>query len=279
MNALAKRWIVSQPRQELSRIISRALNISSLASQVLINRGIVTPEAAALFLSARLSDLHSPFLMKNMGRAVDRVISGIMNKEKICVCGDYDVDGITATSIVMLFLREAGAQVSFYIPSRLSAGYGLNIDTIKKIKKQNITLIITVDSGVSDVDEVVYANSQGIDVIVTDHHEVPDAAAPAYAILNPKQEGCGFPFKGLAGVGVAFNLIMALRTRLREQGFWHQGKEPNLKKYLDLVAMGTIADIVPLVDENRIFVRNGLILVADGERPGIRALKQVSGIA
>jgi single-stranded-DNA-specific exonuclease len=278
VEAADKRWVIRPQDPALSKHIAQALNISPLVSQVLINRGIDSPEQAGLFLSARLSDLHSPFLMKDMDRAVSRVLAALAQKEKICICGDYDVDGITATALLMLFLRDAGAEVFFYIPSRIAEGYGLSIDAINKIKKQGARLIITVDCGISDVEPVAYAAAQGIEVIVTDHHEPPDVLAPALALLNPKQPGCPFPFKGLAGVGVAFNLVMALRKQMRDQGLW-QGNEPNLKKYLDLVAVGTIADIVPMIDENRILVKNGLPVVAEGSRPGIRALKQVSGIA
>lgn len=278
MAATEKRWFIREQNSALSRDIARALNISPLVSQVLINRGIDSPEQAGLFLSARLADLHSPFLMKDMDRAVGRVLTALAQKEKICICGDYDVDGITATALLMLFLRDAGADVLFYIPSRITEGYGLNSAAVNKIRQQGAQLIITVDCGISDVEPVAYANTLGIDVIVTDHHEPPDVLAPALALLNPKQPGCPFPFKGLAGVGVAFNLVMALRKQMRDQGLW-QGNEPNLKKYLDLVAVGTIADIVPMVDENRILVKNGLDVIAEGSRPGLRALKQVSGIA
>jgi len=278
VNTQAKRWLVRDQLPDVSKEISRAHNISPLVSQVLINRGFDTPEKVDIFLSASLKDLYNPFLMKDMEKAVDRVISAIKKKEKICIYGDYDVDGITATSIVVLFLQEIDADVAFHIPNRLTEGYGLNLDTVQKIKRQGVTLIITVDCGISDIEPIEYAYSQGMEVIVTDHHEVPDTVPRAAAILNPKQPGCDFPFKGLAGVGVAFNLIMALRKKLRDMGTWTDRQEPNLKNYLDLVAMGTIADIVPMVDENRIFVRNGLEVLTSGKRPGVEALKSVSGI-
>ncbi len=279
MNQAYKRWLVTDPNPELSSKIGRALNISPLVSQLLINRGFDSPELAHYFLSPTLHNLHSPFLMKDMQRAVERISAALKNNEKICIYGDYDVDGITATAIVMLFLQELQAEVFFYIPSRLNERYGLNISALKQIKQQGASLIITVDCGVSDFEEITYAHAQGIDVIVTDHHEIPDRLPPAYAIVNPKQPDCAFPFKGLAGVGVAFNCIMALRKSLRDKGVWHDTAEPNLKKYFDLVAMGTIADIVPMVDENRIFVKNGLELISEGTRPGIKALKSVSGIS
>lgn len=279
MNPKNKKWSIKISNPELSAKISRALNISPLVSQLLINRGFDTPDRADFFLSAKLRDLHSPFLMKNMERAVERIITAIKNNEKICIYGDYDVDGITATAILVLFLQELHADVSFYIPSRLKEGYGLNVEALKRVKEQGVRLIITVDCGVSDFEEITYANDNGLDIIVVDHHETPDILVPAYTILNPKQPGCSFPFKGLAGVGVAFNLLMALRKSLRDKGFWYKGMEPNLKRYVDLVALGTIADIVPMVDENRIFIRNGLEKISKGKRPGIKALKIVSGLS
>lgn len=273
-----KRWAVRELRQDLGHALAGCLNISPLVAQVLINRGIDTPEAAQSFLSARLTDLHSPFLMHDMGRATERIAAALAKKEKICICGDYDADGITATTVLLLFLESAGAQVTFHIPSRLTEGYGMSIATVKKLHADGVSLIITVDCGVSAFDEVACARAHGIDVIVTDHHEPPDRLPEAYAIINPKQPGCPFPFKGLAGVGVAFNLVMALRTKLRDSRFWKDGPEPNLKQYLDLVALGTIADMVPMLDENRIFVRNGLDILGKGCRPGIKALKNVCGI-
>ena len=274
----AKKWTIRETRYDLGRALASCLNISPLVAQVLINRGIETPEAAQSFLSSRLTDLHSPLLMKDMGRATERIAAAIANNEKICICGDYDVDGITATTVVLLFLESAGAQAAFHIPSRLTEGYGMSIATVKKLHADGVSLIITVDCGVSAFDEVACARAHGIDVIVTDHHEPPDQLPEAYAIINPKQLDCPFPFKGLAGVGVAFNLVMALRTKLRDSRLWQNGQEPNLKQYLDLVAMGTIADMVPMLDENRIFVRNGLEIIAQGCRPGIKALKTLCGI-
>lgn len=279
MENTEKKWALKEPTPDLCSKLSQELNISQIVAQVLINRGIDTPEKARRFLSARLQDLHSPFLMKGMDKAVNRIISAIKNNEKICIYGDFDVDGITATAVMVLFLREVNINVSYYIPRRLEEGYGLNVSAVKRIKARGASLLITVDCGVSDVKAVKYAHKNSMDVIVTDHHEMPDNFSEAYAILNPKQPDCGFPFKGLAGVGVAFNLIIGLRKKLRELGFWQKGQEPNLKDYLDLVALGTIADIVPMVDENRIFAKNGLKIIAKGKRPGIKALKDVSGIA
>ena len=278
MENMEKKWALRDKSPDLCLKLSQALNISQIVAQVLINRDLSTPEQAQLFLSASLQDLHSPFLMKGMEKAVDRIISAIKNNEKVYIYGDFDVDGITATAVMILFLREVNVNVSYYIPKRLEEGYGLNVNAVKEIKEKGASLLITVDCGISDVRAVEYAHDNNIDVIVTDHHEIPDNYSDAYVIINPKQPDCGFPFKGLAGVGVAFNLIIGLRKKLRELEFWQKGQEPNLKDYLDLVALGTIADIVPMIDENRIFAKNGLKVIAKGKRPGIKALKDVSGI-
>jgi single-stranded-DNA-specific exonuclease len=278
LNPGLKRWLIKEQNPHLSKQFSTSFNISPLVSQLLINRGLVSVDQADFFINASLKDLYSPFLMKDMDKAVQRIITALQKKEKICIYGDYDVDGITATATVFLFLREVNADVIFYLPNRLQEGYGLDNEALQKIAGQGATLLITVDCGISDIEPVRYARTKNLDVIVTDHHEPPENLPHAYAILNPKQPGCSFPFRELAGVGVAFNLIMALRSALRERGFWQQGQVPNLKSYLDLVALGTIADIVPLVDENRILVKSGLEVISTGDRVGIRALKAVSAV-
>jgi len=278
LNPGLKKWLIKEQNPHLSKEFSTSFNISPLVSQLLINRGLVSVDQADFFINATLKDLYSPFLMKDMDKAVQRIITALQKKEKICVYGDYDVDGITATAVVLLFLREVKANAFFYLPNRLQEGYGLDIEALKKITCEGATLLVTVACGISDREPIQYAQSKNLDIIVTDHHEPPEKLPPAHAILNPKQQGCSFPFKELAGVGVAFNLIMALRKALRDRGFWQQGQAPNLKKYLDLVALGTLADIVPLVDENRILVKSGLEVLSSGERAGIRALKAVSAV-
>lgn len=271
-------WNITDADPELRRTISQSLQVSPLVAHLLVNRGIESAEQAELFFGARLADLHDPFLMKDMDKAVRRILEALSAGEKICVYGDYDVDGVTATALVLDFLRAAGVLVTLYIPGRVSEGYGLNPEAIRRIKAQGVTLIITVDCGISDVEAVRFANSLGMTVIVTDHHMVPEEIAPAYAVINPRQADCRFPFSGLAGVGVAFNLLMALRRSMRQQGCWAAGMEPNLKDCLDLVALGTIADVVPMVDENRIFVKHGLEVLTRGSRPGIQALRDISGV-
>ncbi len=274
---MKKRWKVNPANKELQEVLGKGLNILPLTAQLLINRGLVDCDKAFCFLRPELKDLHDPFLLKDMDRAVDRVVTALLKRERVAVYGDYDVDGTTSTALVYLFLKELGADASYYIPRRQSEGYGLNIDAINKLHAGGVKLMVTVDCGISNSEEVAYANSLGVDVIISDHHEVPGELPPACAILNPKQEGCLFPFKGLAGVGVAFNLIIALRSRLRETGFFKKD-EPNLRKYLDLVCIGTVADMVPLVDENRILVKHGLKELAATARPGLKALMDASGL-
>lgn len=272
-----KRWKVSPVDKELQMALARGLGILPLTAQLLINRGLVDTDKASLFLRPELKDLHDPFLLKGMEKGVSRIASAIKAGERICVYGDYDVDGATSAALVYLFLRELGCEPGVYIPERAAEGYGLNSGAIKKLHSDGFKIIITVDCGSSNAEEARLAASLGIDLIITDHHEVPDEAPLAFSIINPKQSGCAFPFKGLAGVGVAFNLIMALRAKLREEGFF-KGDEPNLKKYLDLVSVGTVADMVPLVDENRIFVSCGLKELEQGKRPGLKALRDISCI-
>lgn len=272
------RWRLITPPQYLIEEVSKELAIPPLIARVLINRGIKTPEEAERFLSPSLRHLPDPFLMKDMEKGVERIVRAIQKQERIAVYGDYDADGITATSLLIDFLRSLGLDPLYYIPNRLKEGYGLNAQAINEIALRGVTLLICVDCGVGNREEVQLAHRLRMDTIVVDHHEVPTLPSPAYATLNPLQPDCPFPFKGLAGVGVAFYLLIALRSRLRGYSFWKGIPEPNLRCYLDLVALGTIADIVPLCDTNRVLVTYGMRELQRGMRPGIKALKQVSGI-
>ncbi len=206
------------------------------------------------FLKPSLSHLYDPFLLSDMDLAVARTVKALRQKELICVVGDYDVDGITACSILINFFQEIGARVTYYIPKR-EDGYGLSLSAIKYANQKGAKLIITVDNGISSNDEIEFAKQLGIDVIITDHHE-PNTIPNAYAVVNPKMKNSKYPFSELAGVGVAFNFLLALRKTLRKRNFF--AKEPNLANYLDLVSLGTLADVVPLVDVNRVFVKYGL---------------------
>jgi len=272
------RWKISPCPAALSDELSKRLDIPPLVAQLLIKRGITDSQSGERFLSPSLKHLHDPFLMKDMSKGAERVIAALEQGEKITIYGDYDVDGISACALLVDFLRSSGNQPSYYIPHRLKEGYGLNAEAIKQVAAEGTTLLICVDCGISDREEIQLAQALGMDTIVVDHHEPPPLPSPAYAVLDPLQADCPFPFKGLAGVGVAFYLVIALRKSLREKGFWRDGAEPNLNRYLDLVALGTIADIVPLMDINRVLVTYGLRELRETLRPGLRALKEVSGI-
>ena len=247
-------------------------------SRILMSRNIVNLADAKKYLFPSLNDLHNPFLMKDMEKAVHRVIRAIQRKEKIIVFGDYDADGITSIAVMLKFFRVLLPETDFYIPDRIGEGYGLNRDAIALLKSRAVDLIITVDCGVSDLECVAYASSLGIDTIILDHHEVPEILPNAVAVIDPHRHDCPFPFKHLAGVGIAFNFLIALRGKLRQEGFWNNKTYPNLKDYLDLVALGTIGDISPLVDENRIFTKIGLDLITEDKRVGLKALKEICGI-
>ena len=272
-----KRWKVRPVNRALQEELGSKLNILPLTAQLLVNRGLVEVDKASSFLRPDLATLHDPMLMKGMDRAVERIVKALSNREKIAVYGDYDVDGATSTALLYLFFREIGVDVMTYIPERLAEGYGLNAGALKKLAASGAKVVITVDCGSSNNEEAAFASTIGVDLIITDHHEISGEAPPAYALVNPRQPGCAFPFKGLAGVGVAFNLIVALRARLRGTG-WFKGDAPNLKRYLDIVALGTVADLVPLVDENRVLVHYGLKELGRTQRPGLKALMEASGL-
>jgi single-stranded-DNA-specific exonuclease len=260
--------------------LAQTLRLHPLAARVLAARGHVEADEASRFLDAPLADLPDPFTMKGMDAAVARVARALEAGERIACYGDYDVDGVTSTSLLAGFLRAAGADVITYVPHRLVEGYGLNGEAVARLAGEGVRLLVTLDCGITGVEEVRAASALGLDTVVVDHHTVPVELPAAAAILNPHQPGCGYPAKDLAAVGVTFALAMALRRRLRETGrFGERRPEPNLKEALDLVALGTIADVVPLVGANRTLVRWGLEVLAKSRRPGLRALKRVAGIA
>jgi len=253
-----------------------SLSISQITASLLVHRGFTDPVDVYQFLFPDLSQMPDPFLMSDMDRAVSTILDAVSSGKRIWVYGDYDVDGITSVSIIVLFFRSLGVDISYYIPDRVSEGYGLNEDAVKSIADRGADLIITVDCGISNHREIELAKDLGISVVVTDHHEVPDTLPDAAAVLDPKRPDCRFPHDNLAGVGIAYNLLVGVRARMRDEGMFDE--LPNLKRYLDLVALGTVADIVPLVGENRLFVKYGLAELNESDRPGITALKEVCGI-
>ncbi len=272
------RWKLSETKETLQDLFAKEFKLHPIVSQILINRNYTDLETAHRYLNPSLHDLHNPFLMKDMMNGVDRLIRAIQAGEKVAIYGDYDADGITSLAVLYRFLQEIDGDALYYIPDRVSEGYSLNRTAIDRLKALNVGLIITVDCGVSDREEIAYARSQGMDTIVLDHHEVPSAIPDAPAVINPNRSDCSFPFKPLAGVGIVFNFLIALRGGLRNIGFWGKRPYPNLKDYLDLVALGTIGDLSPLVDENRIFSRIGLELINEDRRVGLKALRDTAGL-
>jgi len=259
------KWTMPELDDQAVERLASKLNISKMVARLLVIRGITNTDEAEQFLYAKEDQLHDPFLLDGMKAAVSRVLLALERKEKIRIYGDYDADGVSSTSLMIGLLRTLNAEFDYYIPHRQAEGYGLHIAAIDAAKQQGVDLIITVDTGISAVEEIAHAAYLGIDVIVTDHHEPPVVLPAAYAILNPRKPGCEYPFKSLAGVGVAFKLAHALLGRM-----------PN--EWLEYVAIGTIADLMPLQDENRILVKLGIERIRSTRRAGIHALLRVSGI-
>lgn len=260
-----KKWEFYNSDEIKIKDISTKFNISELLSTVLVNRNIVEEDEINLFLNPTRNDFHDPYLMPDMKQAVERIINAINTQEKTMIYGDYDVDGITSITVISKFLKERGLEVGTYIPNRLDEGYGLNRNAIKQIADNGYKLIITVDCGISGTEEVDYANSLGMEVIVTDHHEPLEILPKALAVIDCKRKDSKYPFNSLAGVGVSFKLIQAIGQRLGLP-------EKEYLKYLDIVCVGTISDIVPLVNENRVIAKLGLKLVENTKSPGLRAL-------
>ncbi|MCI8980522.1 MAG: single-stranded-DNA-specific exonuclease RecJ, partial [Clostridia bacterium] len=252
--------------------ISDTYRIPRVISTILLNRGVDENDISS-YLKKSMSDIVNPNLMLDMEKAVERITDAVSKKEKIAVYGDYDVDGITSTAILYEFLTSLGADAEYYIPDRKGEGYGINIMAVNKLYKKGIKLLITVDCGITAIGEVEFAKLQGMDVIITDHHtckdRIPTAAA---AILNPKRSDCDYPFDSLAGVGVAFKLILALAVKNK------LNTTEIFKKYADVAALGTVADVVPLLGENRIIVDKGLKLMQNPARAGLRAIMEVADV-
>jgi len=252
--------------------------VSPLLARLLANRGVGSAEEARRFLSPSLGDLADPFLLKGMDLAVERLCLARRRGETVCIHGDYDVDGVTSVALLLTFLQAVGFSAVYVIPLRLEEGYGLSQDGVDEAIRLGATVLITVDCGITSLEEAVYCREKGVDLIVTDHHTPGERLPDALSVINPMQPGCGATFRQLAGVGLAFKLAVALRSRMRAEGFFASCGEPNLKGYLDLAALGTIADLVPLKGENRIIAAFGLKELTSSSRSGIRALKKVAAV-
>ena len=271
MSLQSKRWQVASP--VTAEDLARFPDLQPLVVQLLYNRKIHDPGEARDFLQGQTPG-HSPFELKGMYQAVDRLLEAVRSGESIAVYGDFDTDGVTATALLVQTLSALGAQVRPYIPSRVDEGYGLNIDALRKLYRQGVRLVVTVDCGIRSIDIVEQA-SLGLDLIVTDHHTVGDELPPALAVINPKQPGCIYPFKLLAGVGVAYKLAQGLLLAQKRLG---PPATLAAEDLLDLVALGTVADLVPLLGENRELVRRGLEKLEKSPRPGVEALMADAGL-
>lgn len=271
---IKKNWIYNEKDLSLYDEIVRSFKLKKSIANLVLNRGFNNFEEIEGFLNPTLSRLPDPSLLKDVKKGAERVAKAVFNREKIAIYGDYDADGITATALLLLFFKEIGIKADFYIPDRIKEGYGLNKEAIDYLKSKEISLVITVDCGIGSYDFVEYGKEKGIDFVITDHHMPKEKLPPAEAVINPKRKDCKFPFKELAGVGVAFYLLIELRKTLRKHGYFNDIPEPNLKQYLDLVAIGTIADLVPLLGPNRIFVKHGLNEINKTRKKGLIALRE-----
>lgn len=265
-----KKWQIFEPDKNKIEEIKSKYKVNQLLATILANRNILKEEDIRLFLNPTRNDFYNPFLITDMDIAVNRIIKAIENKENITIYGDYDVDGITSITVLKSFLNDIGVETNTYIPNRLIEGYGLNKEAIDKISKKGSNLMITVDCGISAIEEIEYANSLGIETIITDHHEAGNEIPKAIAVIDNKRKDSKYPFRELAGVGVVFKLIQAIGITLKL-------KEESYLKYLDIVCIGTISDIVPLVDENRVIAKLGLLLVAQTKNIGLRSIINSSG--
>ncbi len=270
---MTKKWQIyeaTQDKQEKIEELKQKYNINQLLATILVNRGIIEQEKLKIFLNPTRKDFHNPFLMPDMEKAVDRIIKAIEKKEKIIIYGDYDADGITSITVLKSFFKDIGIDADYYIPNRLSEGYGLNKTAVEEIANNRYNLMITVDCGITAIEEVELAKIKNIDTIITDHHEVADELPKAIAVIDAKRKDSIYPCRDLAGVGVVFKLIQALAIKL---GL----KEESYLKYLDIVCVGTISDIVPLKDENRVIAKLGLLLINQTKNIGLKSILLSAG--
>ncbi len=265
---LEKKWFVRDIDPKAALVLAKAAGVSGAVAKILLGRGITRPREVKAFLHGAAQPFYDPFLLKDMGIAVERIAKALGSREKIVIFGDYDVDGITSAALLYLFLREAGASVSYYIPERQSEGYGLSLSALEHLAAGGVSLVVTVDCGISAAAEVANAPN-GLDIIITDHHNPPEILPKALAVIDPKQKDCPYPYKELSGVGVAFKLC---------QGLWQtlSGTQEMWTGYLDIVALGTVADIVPLTGENRELVRRGVKIMQQTENLGLKELVKLS---
>ncbi len=268
-----RKWHIKRQIEDNDIILdlSEALGCSEILASLLVNRGYKDKDSAKLFITKSQEVLHNPFLLNDMDKAVNRILSAIKNKEKITIYGDYDVDGVTSVSILYLYLEKIGALIDYYIPCRKGEGYGVSIEALARLKDNGTKLVITVDTGVTAINEAIFAKENGIDMVVTDHHECTDVLPSAIAVINPKRRDTTYPFSNLAGVGVVFKLLCALEKEYSNISILEATKKIALS-YSDLTAIGTIADVMPVIDENRIITAYGLQCAEKSDKIGLDVL-------
>lgn len=265
----SKLWVFREFDPFHRAALAQALSISSASASLLLARGVTTPREATSWMSQQMP--HDPFLIPDMEPAVERLHQAVLTREPVCFYGDYDVDGMSATALYLSFFGSLGANVRAYVPHRKREGYGLNAVAVQQLHDEGVSLLVTSDCGTTSHHEIGLAKQLGMDTIVTDHHQTSEAMPPAVAVMNPHRAGAQYPFRGLCSAGLAYKVVQAYQMRYGEAGL-------PLESLLDLVALATIADVVPLQDENRGFVQQGLVQISRGARCGIRALKQVAGV-
>jgi single-stranded-DNA-specific exonuclease len=276
---MAKRWRIAAFDPERVARLEQAAGVSSVVAQLLVCRGIVDADEARRFLDAKLSGLRDPGELPGASEAAERLASAIADKRRIIIYGDYDADGMSGTAILLRCLRLLGADVGFYVPNRMDEGYGLSHDALRTLAADGAKLVITVDCGIASVEEAETARSLGLELIVTDHHEMADSLPAAACLVHPRLPGHDYPFGSLAGAGVAFKVAWALCQNVNQSKKVSERMRSFLVQAVGLASLGTVADVVPLVDENRILVRHGLNSLRASPTPGIAALMEVSGIA
>lgn len=262
---MKKKWEIRNKDKDVINKIVENIDISPILATILVNRNITDYNNIKTFFNPTRNDFYDPFLLEDMDIAIKRILKAIKKKEKIIIYGDYDADGITSITVLKKFLEERGLKIDYYIPNRLDEGYGLNKEALSKIINQHYDLLITVDCGISGIEEIEYLKNNKLDCIVTDHHETLDVLPKALAVINPKRKDSRYPFRGLAGVGVVFKLIQAISITLKLD-------QKEYLKYLDIVSIGTISDIVPLIDENRVITKLGLKLIEQTKNVGLQSL-------
>lgn len=270
-----KLWVYPETKEVNYQSLARDLSISPILSQILVNRGFSDPQQIQDFLNPSLDQLFHPFEIPGMQKACERIFLAMQNKEKICIYGDYDVDGCCSTALLCDFFNQIQVPVEYYIPDRLKEGYSLNRSAIDQLKADGTDLIITVDNAIRANEVALYLSRLNMDLIITDHHELGEEIPEAHAVVNPKLDHQS-PGQELAGVGVAFFLCIGLRLLLRERGYFKERAEPRLRDFLDLVALATIADLVPLTGVNRVLTKLGLSEMSQRKRLGLRVLLEIS---